>query len=300
MPALAVLLGRLFALPAPLYAGLVLLGIISGGQASNLCTLIAGGDVALSVMMTTASTILSAIALPALSTVLIGQVVYVKTVALAKSLATLVLLPVLIGALVGAKFPGTVKRLENVLPLVGIAAVLVLILGPVSSTAALVGEGLQSLIVPVTLLHAGGGVVGFAVVRCVLKGSRKEAITAAFETGFKSPALSFVLAQRHFAETLVRMPSVVSIVVLAPFAAGCAVLLRALLGGQGGGGGDGGRTADKQPTFERYERTAGREATLFCVCVAGIYTKRVPLECLGAELVRARQFSLPVRVTRLL
>ena len=57
MPALALGLSNLIGLPAALTAGMVLVGSINGGQASNLCAYIAKGDVALSVLMTTCTTI---------------------------------------------------------------------------------------------------------------------------------------------------------------------------------------------------------------------------------------------------
>jgi Sodium Bile acid symporter family len=48
MPALGLALGKAFKLPVDFVAGLILIGSINGGQASNLCTYIARGDVALS------------------------------------------------------------------------------------------------------------------------------------------------------------------------------------------------------------------------------------------------------------
>ena len=57
MPALGLTLGKMFALDPALVAGMVLVGSINGGQAFNLCTFIANGNVALSVLMTTATTI---------------------------------------------------------------------------------------------------------------------------------------------------------------------------------------------------------------------------------------------------
>lgn len=56
-PLLGLGLGKAFNLPADLIAGITLVGCINGGQASNLCTYIAKGDVALSVLMTTVTTI---------------------------------------------------------------------------------------------------------------------------------------------------------------------------------------------------------------------------------------------------
>jgi BASS family bile acid:Na+ symporter len=57
MPLLALGIAKALALPPPLTAGLVLIGCINGGQASNLCAYIARGDVALSVIMTTSTTV---------------------------------------------------------------------------------------------------------------------------------------------------------------------------------------------------------------------------------------------------
>ena len=57
MPLVAVALARLLTLPAATAAGLVLLGSVSGGQASNLCALLAGGDLALSVVLTVSTTL---------------------------------------------------------------------------------------------------------------------------------------------------------------------------------------------------------------------------------------------------
>ena len=94
MPALAYGLARAFRLRHELTAGLVVVGAVNGGQASNLCTLIASGDVALSIMMTTTTT-LGAIAMtPLLSKMVIGAVVPVNAVGIAFSTVQVVLAPI--------------------------------------------------------------------------------------------------------------------------------------------------------------------------------------------------------------
>lgn len=57
MPVIAWLLATAFHLPADLALGVILVGCCPGGTASNVITYIAGGDVALSVGMTIASTL---------------------------------------------------------------------------------------------------------------------------------------------------------------------------------------------------------------------------------------------------
>eukprot|EP00966_Prymnesium_polylepis_P269305 6221676-Prymnesium_polylepis.1 len=61
-PLVSVGLGALLAAgESGLRAGCVLLGCVSGGQASNLCALLAGGDVALSVVLTLSTTLLGVV-----------------------------------------------------------------------------------------------------------------------------------------------------------------------------------------------------------------------------------------------
>lgn len=111
------------------------------------------------------------------------------------------------------------------LPMLGIAMLVVLIVGPVAQTAPILEADFATLALPVAMLHVLGGIVGYVVPRMTGAGE-KVAITAGFETGFKSPALSFVLACRHFEQLGTRVPSAVSIIVLAPLAAVFAVWLR--------------------------------------------------------------------------
>lgn len=85
MPALAWVLGKAFGLDAGLLAGMVLVGSINGGQASNLCTYIARGNVALSVLMTTATTVGAILMTPFLCKTILGTVVPVDAVGIAKS-----------------------------------------------------------------------------------------------------------------------------------------------------------------------------------------------------------------------
>jgi BASS family bile acid:Na+ symporter len=97
MPALAFAIGSLMGLNSALMAGLVLVGSINGGQASNLCTYIAKGDVALSVVMTTSTTIGCIFMTPLIAKLVLGTIVPVDPIGIAISTIQVVLLPVIIG-----------------------------------------------------------------------------------------------------------------------------------------------------------------------------------------------------------
>lgn len=85
MPILALTLGRAAGLSPALLAGMVLIGSINGGQASNLCTYIARGNVALSVLMTTATTLGAIVMTPLICKAVLGTVVPVDAAGIAVS-----------------------------------------------------------------------------------------------------------------------------------------------------------------------------------------------------------------------
>merc|ERR550537_2138226 len=97
MPAMALLLSRALGLSPSLTAGMVLVGSINGGQASNLCTYIARGDVALSVLMTTVTTLGAIVMTPLLCQSILGAIVPVDARGVALSTIQVVLVPIIAG-----------------------------------------------------------------------------------------------------------------------------------------------------------------------------------------------------------
>jgi bile acid:Na+ symporter, BASS family len=71
-PLLGFTISKLLGLPDALAVGLILVSCCPGGQASNVATFIAHGDVALSVLMTSASTIGAIVMTPLLTKLLAG------------------------------------------------------------------------------------------------------------------------------------------------------------------------------------------------------------------------------------
>ncbi|KAK4537487.1 hypothetical protein CDCA_CDCA12G3512 [Cyanidium caldarium] len=221
------------ALRSSIITGMVLLGSVSGGQASNLCTYIAGGDVALSVAMTTVTTLLVTVALPLVTKLLLGAAVPVDAFKLAASTARVVLAPVAIGVAVNTFVLRTATARMAVrpwLPVIGILATLYTIaaaLSPVSATV-LSAVGEVPIVLAVIGFHIVGGLLGYYAAK-EMPGMRRNELTArtvSIEAMFKSPALSFLLASKHFDGTWVLVPSAISLVVLAPLAAAYSVVLR--------------------------------------------------------------------------
>ncbi len=224
-PALGLGLGKAFNLPVDLIAGLVLVGCINGGQASNLCTYIAKGDVALSVLMTTVTTIAGIFMTPLLCKTILGAVVPVDAVGIAISCMQVVLAPIVVGMAMNKYVPKVVNAVLPITPVVGVVSTCLLVASAVAQCApAILSAGLQ-LQLPILLLHLVSGLAGYWIPKG-LKFTETQCRTMAIETAMKSSAFGFLLAKLHFKQYGARIPSAVSVVWMALVGATLAVVWR--------------------------------------------------------------------------
>ena len=218
MPLLALFIANILSFDPSRTAGIVLLGCVSGGQASNLFALLAGGDVALSVVCTLSTTLLGVIATPLLIKRLLQCVVVVDGMGVLRSVASLVLVPLLTGLGLGRFAPRLVQRLEPFCPLVGVFATLLLVAGGASNSASILVAGdvgrLGVIAASCLLPVLGGGlallVSYFNTGTVGRKSTRKEEKsrrTLVVETLSKSPTLAYVLAQKHFGQSAASIPA---------------------------------------------------------------------------------------------
>ena len=201
-----------------LFLGLILVGCSPGGTASNLVSLIADADVALSVLLTSCSTILAAGLTPLLVKTLVGGglAVQVSGTALCAATARVVLLPVLAGMVLNAKTPKVTRTLSRFTPFASVLLVALICGGVVAQNAGtLLGLGGASSILPVVgasvlLLHTVGFLAGYVIPRLGLRYSEKTARTISIETGMQNSALAVVLAKSIGADPLACLPGALS------------------------------------------------------------------------------------------
>ncbi|CAM6084688.1 unnamed protein product [Calypogeia fissa] len=224
-PILGFLIALGLKLSAPLATGLILVSCCPGGQASNVATYISKGNVALSVLMTTASTIGAILMTPLLTKLLAGQLVPVDAVGLAISTFQVVLLPTILGVLAHEYFPKFTEKIIVVTPLVGVILTTLLCASPIGQVSeVLVAQGAQ-LILPVAMLHAAAFALGYFLSKFCNFGETTSR-TISIECGMQSSALGFLLAQKHFSNPLVAVPSAVSVVCMALGGSALAVFWR--------------------------------------------------------------------------
>ena len=200
-----------------LFLGLVLVGCSPGGTASNLVSLIARADVALSVLLTAASTILASVVTPLLAKTLVGRTVAVSGMALCQATARVVLLPIGVGMAINALVPRAAISLSRFTPLAS-ALLVALICGGVVAQTALISVGgagalgglLPYVLPSVLLLHSLGFIMGYIIPRFGLNYSEQTSRTISIETGMQNSALAVVLARSVGAGALASLPGALS------------------------------------------------------------------------------------------
>lgn len=224
-PLLGFFIAMSLKLSAPLATGLILVSCCPGGQASNVATYISKGNVALSVLMTTCSTIGAIIMTPLLTKLLAGQIVPVDAAGLAISTFQVVLVPTIAGVLLHEYFPKFTERIITLTPLIGVVLTTLLCASPIGQVSEVLKAQGGQLIIPVALLHVAAFALGYWLSKFSTFGESTSR-TISIECGMQSSALGFLLAQKHFTNPLVAVPSAVSVVCMALGGSALAVFWR--------------------------------------------------------------------------
>ncbi len=184
-------------LPADLMTGMILLGCCPGATASNVICYLAEGDVALSIVLTSVSTLIAFLATPFLTWLFIGQTVEVDVTGMIVSVINIVIVPVVLGLAINYFFEARIKAVRDIFPAISAAAIVIII-------AIIIGTNSENLkqsgllVLFAVILHNGLGLAGGYGVAKALKLSEKEARTLAIDVGMKNSGLSVALAIKHF------------------------------------------------------------------------------------------------------
>ncbi|MES9827602.1 MAG: bile acid:sodium symporter family protein [Candidatus Thiodiazotropha sp.] len=197
MPFAAWSIAVLFGLPPYLMAGLVLVGACPGGTASNVVCFLARGDVALSITLTTASTLLAIIATPILTWLYVGQKVPVPVASMLWSIFKIVLLPVTLGVLVNTLFGRKLGAFKHIFPLLSVLAIVVII----AIIVALNRSNLANMGMAIALaviMHNLIGLAGGYWVPKFLGWDERVCRALAIEVGMQNSGLGVALAVKYF------------------------------------------------------------------------------------------------------
>ena len=204
MPLLGWGIAHAFNLPPLLVVGMILVGSAPGGTASNVIVYLARGDVALSVAMTSISTMLAPFVTPLLVLGLAGSTLPVSAGDLFLSILQVVLLPVIAGLLLRTFADRFVTPLLPLMPLISVTGIVLVVAGVVGANSdAVLTTGLL-LALAVILHNTLGLLLGYLVgYFSKLPETARRAVSV--EVGMQNSGLAASLATTHF-EPIAALP----------------------------------------------------------------------------------------------
>ena len=205
MPLMGFMLATFFKLDPLLAVGVVLLGSCPGGTASNVITYLARGDVALSVTLTTVSTMVCPVLIPFLMYLFARQWIDVPVIKLFISAIQIVILPVALGLLVRAVLRARINKILDFLPSVSTLAIIFIVGVIVASNTKTISTIGLTVLLAVIIHNLFGLLSGYYLARLV--GTDSTAARAiSIEVGMQNSGLAVALASTHFG-ALAALPS---------------------------------------------------------------------------------------------
>lgn len=204
MPGVAWLLTRVFHLEPALALGILLVGCCPGGVSSNIMSYLCHGDVAFSVGMTCASTLLAPLMTPLLMQLTAGAIIHVDVVGMFQGILLVTVLPVGLGTLLNMRLSHhpVFPRLQGLMPGVSVTCLACIVGGVISTVHAdLLSRGLPLLLCTfaVVLCHNSlGYLLGWLAGRLACFSTAKKR-TLSIEVGMQNAGLATVLAGTFFA-----------------------------------------------------------------------------------------------------
>jgi len=204
MPCVAWLLVRVFRLEPALALGILLVGCCPGGVSSNIMSYLCHGDVAFSVGMTCASTLLAPVMTPLLMELTAEAIIEIDAIGMFLNILIVTIIPVGIGCFLNYTYSHrkSFPTVQSLMPGVSVIC-LACIVGGVISTVhdALIARGLLLFIwtFAVVFCHNSLGYLLGWTSGYLAKFNTAKKRTISIEVGMQNAGLATVLASTFFA-----------------------------------------------------------------------------------------------------
>lgn len=216
MPCLAYSLVHLFHLEPALAIGILLVGCCPGGVSSNIMSFLCHGDVAFSVGMTCASTILAPVMTPLLMQITAGEIIKIDTIGMFVNILIVTIIPVTIGCTLNYFYSkkNYFPTIQGLMPGLSVICLACIVGGVISAVHdPLVERGLRLFFMTfaVVLCHNSiGYFLGFMAGKAFGFSTAKKR-TLSIEVGMQNAGLATNLASVFFvAQPLSVLPCAIS------------------------------------------------------------------------------------------
>ncbi|WP_425058973.1 Pantothenate precursors transporter PanS [Sporomusa carbonis] len=208
MPIVGYIIAGTMGINPELAAGFILVGCVPSGTASNVMTYLAKGDVALSVTVSSITTLVAPFITPYLFLALGGQYIPVNATALLIDILKIVLIPIIAGVVLRHLFGSVVQKLIKIVPLISVVAIIAIVAAVVAASAQRLASMAGIVIIGVMLHNLLGYLIAYLVANklCGMSDYKSRAIS--FEVGMQNSGLGAALAMVHLSP-VAALPSAV-------------------------------------------------------------------------------------------
>lgn len=197
MPLIAYLLTLVFHLDPLIAVGVILVGCCPGGTSSNVITFLAKGDVALSVAITSISTLLAPFLTPLLLNLFAGQLIDIDLANMMLTITKIVIVPIVLGIVFHKLLGDRVEFATAVLPMVSVLGISIIIAAVVAVSKATILDSGALVFMVVALHNMIGYTLGYTIAR-VLGFSERQRRAIMVEVGMQNSGLGAALAATYF------------------------------------------------------------------------------------------------------
>ena len=202
LPLIAYLVGRLFGVEPIFFLGIMLIGCSPGGSSSNVFSMLAGGDVALSVSLTAFSSVITLFTSPFIMDMVATMVgndvdVHLPVGNLLIQNIVLMAVPIIIGLLIAVYKESLAKKMHNVLKRMAFPLLIVLASVFFIQNRETIVEELPKLGLTITVLILLSMLSGVCL-SWVMRLSHKEQRTIVIEIGMQNAAQAITIASSPF------------------------------------------------------------------------------------------------------
>jgi BASS family bile acid:Na+ symporter len=203
MPGIAWTLTKVFHLDTALAIGILLVGTCPGGVSSNIMSYLCHGDVAFSVGMTCASTLLAPVMTPMLMLWLAGQSVDVDGVGMFLNILIVTIIPVALGCLLNYYFSKreSFATMQSLMPGFGVVCLALIVGGVICAVHdKLIERGMILFLWTffVVFLHNSLGYLTGYLAGVLVHFNRAKKRTISIEVGMQNAGLATNLASNFF------------------------------------------------------------------------------------------------------
>ena len=204
MPCVAYLLVHVFQLEPALALGILLVGCCPGGVSSNIMSYLCHGDVAFSVGMTCASTLLAPVMTPLLMQFTAGEIIEIDAIGMFVNILIVTIIPVGIGCYLNYTYSKKeiFPKIQSLMPGLSVTCLACIVGGVVSTVHDdLVARGLMLFLwtFAVVFCHNSLGYLLGWTAGSLAKFNTAKKRTISIEVGMQNAGLATVLAGTFFA-----------------------------------------------------------------------------------------------------